>query len=167
MNLSEAKHPESVPEVNRRRFAESVERINPEDFDQNFHEIAGKFRNYLKGLLHKMQSIKNEETIMLTEADREIINRILEEDTKVKNMEDLLQQFEDAHETFGTTELQKDIDVNHRAIVSIMAVLDRMLKGDKDTWKVIQTEDGDLGNFIFGMLAIWLSEHNEDLLLGH
>ena len=164
MALPEAEHPEPVPEEIRHKFAESVGRIDPKEFDRNFHEIAGEFRNYLKELLDKMQAVKNGETIKLTQTDREIINHVLE-DPKVRLMENLFEQFEEAHETFGTTGLQKDIDLDHRTIVSTLAVLDRMLKGDKNIWKVIQAEDGDLGHFIYGMLAIWLSEHNEDLRL--
>lgn len=162
----EAGHTEPIPEEIRQLFTESVERIDPKEFDQDFHKMAGEFRDYLKELLHKMQSLKNGETIKLTQTDREIISRILE-DPKVRSMEDLFEQFEDAHETFGTTELQKNVDMNHRDIVSIMAVLDRMLKGDTNIWKVIRAEDGDLEHFAYGMLAIWLSEHNKDLRLGH
>jgi len=174
MPLPEAGNPERIPstegmppEVIRRQFAESVRRIKPEEFDRDFHVIAKEFRAYLKELLDKMQSLKNGETIELTQTDREIISRILEKDPKARDMEELFEQFEEAHEIFGTTELQKDVDMYHRDIVSTMSILDRMLKGDKNIWELIQAEDGDLGHFAYGMLATWLSKHNEDLRLGH
>ena len=168
MILPEAEHLEPPdPQEIRRQFTDSVERINPKEFDRNFHEIAKKFRDYLKKLLAKMQSIKNGETINLTQTDRQIISHILEENPKAKDMEKLFEEFEEAHEAFGTTELQKDIDVDHRTIVSTLAVMDRMLKGDKNIWKVVQTEDGDLSDFIYGTLAIWSLKHNEDLRLGY
>lgn len=164
MTLSETEHSESFDYQDiRHQFTDSVEHIDPKEFDRNFHEIAKEFRGYLKKLLNKMQSIKNDETIKLTQADRQIINHILEKDPKVKDMEKLFEEFEYAHEAFGTTELQKDIDLDHRTIVSTLAILDRMLKGDRNIWKVIQEENEDLKHFIYGMLAIWLSEHNENL----
>ncbi len=140
-----------------RGFTESVQNIDPEEFDLKLEEMVSRFRGHLEGLFRAMSSVQNLENRTLALTHRVTISQILEASLTATKLKELFEQFEKAHEISGTINLEQAVGKKYRKVMSLMAMLDSILNRGNGAWKLIESEDTDLARAVYGV-GIWMSE---------